>query len=149
AGPRGRGVPRARAALEVPPRPQCPEVRDGPATGGGLTHDGAAGVRLHGRAGGAPPDAPVRERRHVSALRLDPRGLPPPGRRKPPPSTAAPAGPVMQRGLLVSFDAGTYTAVVHFAGSLSGTVADVPVSRAIASGEMTAGRTVAVAIFDS
>ncbi len=55
----------------------------------------------------------------------------------------------MQRGTLLSFDAGSYVAEVQFAGSLSSLVAAVPVSRGIASGELTAGRRVAVALFDA
>ncbi|MGE0227969.1 MAG: hypothetical protein AB7I38_05300 [Dehalococcoidia bacterium] len=55
---------------------------------------------------------------------------------------------MVERGVLVAFNAGTYLATVRFAASLTGTVANVPVSRGIASGEMVAGRRVAVAVFD-
>ena len=55
----------------------------------------------------------------------------------------------MERGVLRSFDAGSYTAVVQFAGSLTSVVASVPVSRGIAAAELTAGRRVAVALFDA
>ncbi|MQA00459.1 MAG: hypothetical protein GEU80_14210 [Dehalococcoidia bacterium] len=54
----------------------------------------------------------------------------------------------MERGILIAFDSVAYTATVQFAGSLSGTVAGVPVSRAIPTDEMDPGKTVAVAIFD-
>lgn len=53
-----------------------------------------------------------------------------------------------ERGTLRAWDAANYLATVQFAGSLSTTVAAIPTSRAIASGEMVTGRTVAVAIFD-
>jgi hypothetical protein len=54
---------------------------------------------------------------------------------------------MLRRGVLVSFSAGSYTAVVHLAGALSTTLT-VNVSRAIASGELTAGRKVAVLFFE-
>ena len=54
---------------------------------------------------------------------------------------------MLERGVLVAFDAGSYTATVRYAGSLSGTVAGVPVSRAIANGQLLVGRRVAVALF--
>ncbi len=56
---------------------------------------------------------------------------------------------VMDRGTLMDFDAGGYTATVRFAGSLSSVVAGLPVSRGIDAGEMVAGRRVAVALFES
>lgn len=55
---------------------------------------------------------------------------------------------MLERGLLRTFDAGSYTATVQLAGSRSSVVTGVPVSRGIASGELTAGRTVALASFD-
>ncbi len=51
-------------------------------------------------------------------------------------------------GVLKIFDSGAYTATVQMSGSLSAWLTDVPVSRGIASGEMTAGRRVAVLFFD-
>ena len=55
---------------------------------------------------------------------------------------------MIERATLESFDSASYTATVRFAGSLTSVVTGVPVSRAIASGELTAGRRVAVALFD-
>ena len=55
----------------------------------------------------------------------------------------------MERGTLLAFDSGAYTATVQFAGSLTSAVEGVPVSRAIASGAMVTGRRVSVAIFDA
>ena len=55
----------------------------------------------------------------------------------------------VERGTLLSFSAGTYTATLQLAGSLSSSIASVPVSRGIASAELVAGRRVAVAIFDA
>jgi hypothetical protein len=55
---------------------------------------------------------------------------------------------VIERGVLVAFDSATYTATVRYAGSISSVVMGVPVSRAIASSELVAGRRVAVALFD-
>ncbi len=51
-------------------------------------------------------------------------------------------------GILKIFDSGAYTATVQMSGSLSAWFRDLPVSRGIASGEMTAGRRVAVLLFD-
>ena len=56
---------------------------------------------------------------------------------------------MLERGVLVAFSSGSYTATVRFAGSLSSVVPSVPVSRGIASAELTPGRRVAVAIFDA
>lgn len=56
---------------------------------------------------------------------------------------------IVERGTLLSFSAGSYTATLQVAGSLSSSVAAVPVSRGIASAEMQVGRRVAVAIFDA
>jgi len=55
---------------------------------------------------------------------------------------------VIERGFLLAFDSATYTATVRYAWSISSVVAGVPVSRAIASAELVAGRRVAVALFD-
>ncbi len=55
----------------------------------------------------------------------------------------------MERGTLLAFDSGAYTATVQLAGSLTSAVEGVPVSRAIASGAMLTGRRVSVAIFDA
>ena len=48
------------------------------------------------------------------------------------------------RGTLVSFDSGTYRAVVRLDGSGPQALADVRTSRGIASAELTAGRRVLV-----
>lgn len=48
------------------------------------------------------------------------------------------------RGVVVSFDSTPFTASVRLDGSAPQTVDNVTVSRAIASGEMTAGRKVLV-----
>ena len=55
---------------------------------------------------------------------------------------------MVERGVLVAFNAGTYLATVQYAGSLTTTVANVPVSRGIAAAAMVVGRRVAVALFD-
>ena len=55
----------------------------------------------------------------------------------------------MRRGILQAFDSGSYLATVAMAGSFSVWLEDVPVSRAIATGEMIAGRNVAVLLFDA
>ncbi len=56
--------------------------------------------------------------------------------------------PEIRSGILKTFDSGAYLAMVQFFSSLQSFVAAIPVSRDIASGEMTAGRRVAVAFFD-
>ena len=56
---------------------------------------------------------------------------------------------MLERATLVSFDRSTYTATLRFAGSLSSLVASVPVSRGIPAARLTAGRRLAVAIFDA
>jgi hypothetical protein len=56
--------------------------------------------------------------------------------------------PDIRAGILASFDSGTYKATVQFTGSLQQYVAGVNVTRDIASGDMVAGRKVAVAFFD-
>jgi hypothetical protein len=55
----------------------------------------------------------------------------------------------IRRGILQSFDAGTYLATVAMTGSLSVWLEGLPVSRAIASTELVAGRHVAVVFFDT
>jgi len=50
----------------------------------------------------------------------------------------------VRKGTLKGFDSGSYTATVQVAGSLSVWLEGVPVSRAIASGEVVVGRTCAV-----
>lgn len=55
---------------------------------------------------------------------------------------------IVQRGTLLAFSAGTYTASVLLAASASTALDAVPVSRGIASGEMVVGRQVTVALFD-
>lgn len=54
----------------------------------------------------------------------------------------------LQRGVLKSFDSGTYLASVQLAGSLSVWLAGISVSRGLPAAEMVAGRSVAVAFFD-
>ena len=56
---------------------------------------------------------------------------------------------MLERGTLVAFDAGAYEAIVRYAGSISAVVDGVPVSRGIAAAELTAGRRVAVMLFDA
>ncbi len=55
---------------------------------------------------------------------------------------------MIEHGILKAFNAGAYTATVQLTGSLAQWLGAVPVSRGIATGEMTAGRKVAVAVFD-
>jgi hypothetical protein len=54
-----------------------------------------------------------------------------------------------KNGVLKIFDSVGYTATVQLPGSLATWLTDVPVSRAIAAGEMVAGRSVAVLFFDA
>jgi hypothetical protein len=54
---------------------------------------------------------------------------------------------MLTRATLVSFDAGTYTATIRPPGSAARAVGGVPVSRSITSGELLAGRLVAVSWF--
>ncbi len=56
---------------------------------------------------------------------------------------------MLERATLVSFKSADYTATVRFAGSLSSVVASVPVSRGIPAAQLTAGRRLAVAVFDA
>ena len=55
---------------------------------------------------------------------------------------------MIKKGILKSFDSGTYLATVQISGSLSVWLDNVPTSRAIASGDMIAGRNVAVLFID-
>ena len=54
----------------------------------------------------------------------------------------------MKKGVLKSFDSGAYTATVQLASSYKVYLEDIAVVRNIPSGEMTAGRKVAVVFFD-
>jgi hypothetical protein len=55
---------------------------------------------------------------------------------------------MLLRGILVSFDSGSWTAVVRLDGSAPQTLTGVAVSRALPSGEMVAGRRVLLAAGD-
>ncbi len=55
---------------------------------------------------------------------------------------------MIKKGVIKAFDSGTYTATVQIAGSLSVWLEGVPVSRAIPSAEMVAGRNCAVIFLD-
>ena len=55
----------------------------------------------------------------------------------------------IKRGVIKSFNAGTYKAAVQIAGSLAVWLEDVPVARNIAGGEVVAGRRCAVLFFDT
>lgn len=54
----------------------------------------------------------------------------------------------MKKGVLRNFNSSTYTATVQFAGSYKVYLEDVAVARNLPSAEMTAGRKVAVILFD-
>ena len=54
----------------------------------------------------------------------------------------------LKRGTLRDFDGGSYTATVEMAGSIAVWLSGLAVARNIASGELTAGRKVAVIFFD-
>jgi len=54
----------------------------------------------------------------------------------------------LKKGVLKSFDSGTYTATVQLASSYKAYLEDVTVARNIPSAEMTSGRKVAVVFFD-
>lgn len=54
---------------------------------------------------------------------------------------------MIARAEIVAFDAGSHTATLRYGGSISGTVAGVPVSAAIAAAEMVAGETAGVLLF--
>jgi len=55
---------------------------------------------------------------------------------------------MIKKGILKSFDSGTYTATVQVAGSLSVWLEDVPVSRALETDDMVTGRNVALIFLD-
>jgi len=52
------------------------------------------------------------------------------------------------KGVLKSFNAGNYTATVQLTGSYKVYLDDIAVARNVPSGEMAAGRNVAVLFFD-
>ena len=54
----------------------------------------------------------------------------------------------MRKGTVRAFDSGTYKATVELVGSIAVWLTGVPVSRDIASGDLVAGRSVAVVFFD-
>ena len=54
----------------------------------------------------------------------------------------------VKKGVLKSFDSGAYTATVQLAGSYKVYLEDVTVARNLPTAEMTAGRKVAVILFD-
>ena len=54
----------------------------------------------------------------------------------------------LKKGILKSFDSGDYTAIVQLSGSYKVYLEDVAVARNISSAEMTAGRKLAVVLFD-
>ena len=54
----------------------------------------------------------------------------------------------IKKGLLKSFDPGAYTATIQLAGSYKVYLEDVTVARNLPTAEMTAGRKVAVILFD-
>ena len=55
----------------------------------------------------------------------------------------------VRQGTVKAFDNVNWLATVQVAGSLAQWLRGVPVSRSIAAAEMTAGRKVALALFDS
>ena len=55
---------------------------------------------------------------------------------------------MIKKGILKSFDSGTYRASVQVIGSLSVWLENVPTSRGIPSAEMVTGRNVAVLFID-
>jgi hypothetical protein len=55
----------------------------------------------------------------------------------------------VRQGTLKAFDSVNWLATVQVAGSLAQWLRGVPVSRSIAAAEMTAGRNVALALFDA
>ncbi len=54
----------------------------------------------------------------------------------------------VKKGVLKSFDSGTYMATVQLAGSYKVYLEDVTVARNLPTAEMVAGRKVAVILFD-
>lgn len=55
---------------------------------------------------------------------------------------------MLRKGILKSFDPGTYLAAVQIVGSLSVWLDNVPTSRAITASDMVTGRNVAVLFLD-
>ena len=55
---------------------------------------------------------------------------------------------MIKKGILKSFDSGTYLATVQIAGSLSVWLENIPTSRAIPASDMVSGRSVAVLFID-
>ena len=55
---------------------------------------------------------------------------------------------MIKKAILKSFDLADYTATIQIVGSLSSWLQDVPVSRAIPSAEMVAGRFCTLLLFD-
>ena len=55
----------------------------------------------------------------------------------------------VRQGTLKAFDNVNWLATIQVAGSLAQWLRSVPVSRSIAAAEMTAGRKVALALFDA
>jgi hypothetical protein len=55
---------------------------------------------------------------------------------------------MIKKGILKSFNSGTYLATVQIAGSLSVWLENIPTSRAIAASDMISGRNVAVLFMD-
>ena len=53
-----------------------------------------------------------------------------------------------KRGIVQSFDAGTYKATIQISGSLSVWLGEVRVSRNIPASEMVSGRSCAIIFFD-
>ena len=54
----------------------------------------------------------------------------------------------LKKGLLKSFNSGTYTATIQLAGSYKVYLEDVTVARNLPAAEMSAGRKVAMILFD-
>lgn len=54
----------------------------------------------------------------------------------------------LRKGILKSFDSGSYTATIQLAGSHKAYLEGIIVARNLPSAEMTAGRKVAVIFFD-
>jgi hypothetical protein len=54
----------------------------------------------------------------------------------------------LRKGVLRSFDSGSYTAAVQLSGSHKGWLENIAVARNIPSAEMISGRKVAVILFD-
>jgi len=54
----------------------------------------------------------------------------------------------LRKGMLKSFNSGSYTATIQLAGSYKVYLEDIAVARNLPAAEMTAGRKVAVVFFD-